>query len=658
MKPDERIDFLMDKCVVTSLFGLLLILSGSAAGQEPSALVERPYTLTEEREPCSSYAPEKRPFFGDTHIHTTLSFDANAQDTRNTPREAYGFARGNRMGIQPYNESGEPQRFIQLERPLDFVALSDHSELLGEVRVCSDPNQPHYSSLVCIAHRNSRSLSMLLFAARGLQLKSRWGMCGDDGQDCRDIATDVWQEVRDAAEEAYDRSSACEFTTFIGYEWTAGVGQGENLHRNVVFRNEKVPDYAPSWIDTPSAYHLWERLESECIEGGSGCDVLTIPHNSNISGGWMFGTAKIESAQGDKPAVDGEEAARRQRYEPLIEITQHKGASECDVVAGWSNDEFCDFETLPYDSFGGGSGAWYSNTKLPEANNFVRWALLEGLVQEQTLGVNGLKYGIIGSTDTHIAAPGLTDENAVHPGHGGFGKGGGADSPTDFADNIEFNPGGLAVVWAEENTRDSIFSGMQSRETYGTSGTRPIVRFFGGWDYPEDLCDRADLVAQGYANGVPMGSDLEAPPEGTVAPRFVVSALKDAGPNAMPLQRVQIIKGWTENGEHRERVFEVAGGDNGASVDLETCEPQGTGAANLCSVWADPDFDASAPAFYYARVLENPSCRWSQYTCNAAGVDCGDPETVPEGLAACCAESHKPSIQERAWTSPIWYQAR
>ena len=286
----------MGKRLATFLFSLLLMFNGSAVAQEPAVGVERPYALTEERESCSNYAPEKRPFFGDTHIHTTLSFDANAQDTRNTPREAYGFARGNRMGIQPYNESGEPQRFIQLERPLDFVALSDHSELLGEVRVCSDPNQPNYSSLVCIAHRNSRSLSMLLFAARGLQLKSRWGMCGDDGQDCRDIATDVWREVRDAAEEAYDRSSACEFTSFIGYEWTAGVGQGENLHRNVVFRNEKVPDYAPSWIDTPSAYHLWERLENECIEGGSGCDVLTIPHNSNISGGWMFGTAKIESA--------------------------------------------------------------------------------------------------------------------------------------------------------------------------------------------------------------------------------------------------------------------------------------------------------------------------------------------------------------------------
>jgi hypothetical protein len=615
----------------------------------------RPYKLTEQREPCANFAPLKRPLFGDTHVHTTLSFDANAQDTRNLPRQAYRFARGEKLGIQPYDEAGRATRFVQLDRPLDFVALSDHSELLGEVRLCTDPNSEAYSSWVCWGQRNSRTLSMVLLAGRVLQLKSRWGFCGDDGQGCRDTATTVWGEIQQAAEEAYDRSAACSFTSFVGYEWTAGVGQGENLHRNVIFRNDKVPGYATSWIDTPSAVHLWDRLEADCLDVGSGCDVLTIPHNSNISGGWMFGTAKVEDASGENPAVDATEARRQQRFEPLVEITQHKGASECDVVAGWGNDEFCDFETLPYDSFGGGSGNWFSTTRLPAANNFVRWALKEGLRQEIELGVNGLKFGIIGSTDTHIAAPGLTEENALHPGHGGFGKGGGADSPTDFADNIEFNPGGLAVVWAEENTRDSIFEAMLRREVYGTSGTRPIVRFFGGWDYAEDLCDSGELVSTGYAQGVPMGSDLAAPAGAKPSPRFVVSALQDPSPSARPLQRAQIIKGWIEGGEHREQVFDVAGGDNGASVDLSTCEPQGPGAANLCAVWTDPDFDPGTPAFYYARVIENPTCRWSQYTCNTAKVDCSEPASVPEGLAACCAQSHKGSIQERAWTSPIWY---
>ena len=341
---------------------------------------------------------------------------------------------------------------------------------------------------------------------------------------------------------------------------------------------------------------------------------------------------------------------------------QHKGVSECDVVAGWSNDETCGFETLAYDSFGGGRPSILTDPpRLPEANNFVRWALTEGLKQQQTLGANGLKFGIIASTDTHIAAPGLTAEDARHPGHGGFGKGEGASTVEEFTDNIEFGPGGLAVVWAEENSRDAIFEAMLRRETYGTSGTRPIVRFFGGWDYPEGLCESMDMISQAYAGGVPMGGDMSPATEAGSSPRFLVAATQDPGSRSfrgLPLERIQIIKGWLENGEHRERVFDVAGGDNGASVDLATCEPLGTGARILCGVWSDPSFDSSTPAWYYARVLENPSCRWSQYTCNAAGVDCTRPESVPEGLIACCSDTHRASIQERAWTSPIWYTPR
>ncbi|MCH2171907.1 DUF3604 domain-containing protein [Myxococcota bacterium] len=629
--------------------------SSSEQGIGIGVVPVRPYRITEEREACTDYQPFKRPFFGDTHVHTTFSFDANVQDTRNPPSEAYAFARGAKIGIQPYDGAGIPTRFVQLDRPLDFTALSDHSELLGEVRMCNDPEFDAYENWVCWGQRNSRMMSMVLFAGRVLQLKSRWGFCGQDGELCRGVASQVWQEVQRAAEEAYDRTSACEFTSFIGYEWTAGVGTGDNLHRNVIFRNEDVPDYAVSWIDTPSAHHLWERLDEECTQANDDCEVLTIPHNSNISGGWMFGTAKIEEAGISQPVITAEEAMRRARFEPIVELTQHKGASECDVVAGWSNDEFCDFETLPYDSFGGGTGTWFAPAQLPDANNFVRWALTEGLRQQDELGVNGLKFGMIGSTDSHIAAPGLTAENSIYPGHGGFGKGGGAETPTDFADNIEFNPGGLAVVWAEENTRDSIFNAMLNKETYATSGTRPILRFFGGWEYPDELCSSHELAATGYAKGVPMGGDLPPRPGGVESPRFVVSALRDSGAGGGALQRIQIIKGWIEEGEHREAIYDVAGGDNGASVDLMTCEPRGKGASSLCSVWTDPDFDPSRNVFYYARVLENPSCRWSQYTCNAAGVNCGTPEAVPEGLAACCSEEHKGSIQERAWTSPIWY---
>lgn len=639
---------------------LFALASGSIAAQQLAPPgQERPYATTEQREPCADYDPLKQPLFGDTHVHTSYSFDANSQNTRNTPRDAYRFAKGERLGIQPYDDDDNPQRFIQLDRPLDFVAVTDHAALLGEVRICTTPGTWLYWHPVCIAHRTSSDLSILLFGGRALGFRSRWGFCGDEGEVCLDQASSVWQEIQRAAEEAYDRSAACEFTSFVGYEWTASLDSGKNLHRNVIFRNERVPPLPTSWIETPSAHDLWDHLERDCLAGGQGCDVLTIPHNSNISGGLMFESAKLENSQQPYPVVDATEARRRQRFEPIVEIMQHKGSSECDVVAGWSNDETCGFETLAYDSFGGGrSGFLSGDAKLPEANNFVRWALTEGLRQQQSLGVNGLKYGIIASTDTHIAAPGLTAETRDHPGHGGFGKGEGAESIEEFADNIEFGPGGLAVVWAEENTRDSIFAAMQRRETYGTSGTRPIVRFFGGWDYSDDLCESSDLVARGYADGVPMGGDLEPQPSRDSAPHFIVSAIRDPGSvsiSSLPLQRIQIVKGWLENGEHREQVFEVAGGDNGASVDLATCEPRGSGASSLCGVWTDPDFDATSPAFYYARVFENPSCRWSQYTCNAAGVDCSEPASVPEGLAACCEESHKASIQERAWTSPIWY---
>jgi hypothetical protein len=210
------------------------------------------------------------------------------------------------------------------------------------------------------------------------------------------------------------------------------------------------------------------------------------------------------------------------------------------------------------------------------------------------------------------------------------------------------------VFWAEENNRDALFAAMRRREAYGTSGTRPVVRLFGGWRFPEDLCVRQDFAAQGYAHGVPMGGDLPAR-RADGAPRLAMFALRDPGSQAAPLQRLQIVKGWIEDGELRERVVDIAGGENDAGVDTATCEPHGDGAASLCAVWSDPAFDPDVPAFYYGRVLENPTCRWSQYVCNEAGVDCEAPGSISPGLQGCCAEDHQPVIQERAWTSPIWY---
>lgn len=641
----------------------------------PQRVNPPPFIRTEEREPCSDYTPQRRPFFGDLHVHTAWSFDANSQDTRNKPADAYRFARGEPMGIQPYDEKGKATRTIKLDRPLDFTAVTDHSEFMGEMRMCTIPGSPGYWHPVCVAHRYIPRLSFFTFAAMGMSYKTRWGFCGKDNKTCFAEAADTWQEIQQDTENAYDRSSDCTFTSFVGYEWTASAETGQNLHHNVIFRNALVPDRALSWIETPSQVQLWDYLDEECIAGKPGCDAVVIPHNANISGGLMFETARITNKDIPSDPVTAKEAIRRARWNTLFEVMQHKGASECDSrLPVWSEDEYCNFELLGYDRFGGKNTGqtrfttfdWLSPllgedtipvTTEPSEANFLRYALKKGLQQQAELGVNSFKFGLISSTDTHIAAPGLTMEKN-HPGHGGAGMGARDGVPVGLPDELEYGPGGLAVLYAEENSRDALFAAMQRREAYATSGTRPVVRFFGGWDYPENLCATGDIVAQGYAGGVPMGGDL--PPAVTTggAPRFLVWASMDNGTPEYPgsqLQRIQIIKGWFENGELRERVLDVAGGDNGASVDINTCEQSGSGHPQLCSVWDDNDFNPQAPAFYYTRVLENPTCRWSQRICADAQVRCDDPQNIPEGMENCCAPEHQKAIQERAWSSPIWY---
>lgn len=664
------------------LICLLIIPTILTLSSVAIAVDARPYAVTEKREPCTDYNNNKKPFFGDTHVHTAYSFDASAQDTRNTPRDAYRFAKGAAMGIQPYNDDDQPQRTIQLDRPLDFTVVTDHSEFLGEINICMTPGSDGYWHPICIAHRVMPQYSMYTFAAYGFHMKSRWGFCGDENENCLATAEVMWNEIQAAAEESYDRSADCSFTSFVGYEWTASVGGGDNLHRNVVFQNKHVPKRPIGWIDSPSVDYLWDFLQTECVDGseleaGETCNALTIPHNSNLSNGVMFKSAKTSIETIPDHALTAKEAAKRARWEPLVEIMQHKGSSECDNRKGWVEDEFCGFEKLPYDSFGGkntgqfesGANHWVGKlmgqetpaAETPEPNNYVRWALKKGLQHQQELGVNPFKYGIIASTDTHIAAPGLTAEKN-HPGHGGAGMGA-REGIEGLPDELEFGPGGLAVLWAEENSRDSLFAAMQRGEAYATSGTRPIVRMFGGSNYANDLCSDPEMIEKGYAGGVPMGgtltpSDLSSDKSSFNRPQFVVSALQDSGSSKIsgtPLQRIQIIKGWYANGELQEKVLDIAGGANSASVDLNSCEQSGAGHKSLCTVWEDSEFDPSAPAFYYTRVLENPSCRWSQYICLDAQVDCTDPDSVPEGLKNCCASDHQPIIQERAWTSPIWY---
>ncbi|HWP66290.1 MAG TPA: DUF3604 domain-containing protein [Candidatus Limnocylindria bacterium] len=618
---------------------LAIVLAAAGAGAD-----DRP----ERHPPCDHASALRNPYFGDIHVHTRLSLDAATQGTRAGPREAYAFARGEPLVVGPADDEGGSPRTIRLERPLDFAAVTDHAELLGEARICGDPSLPGGRSLVCAVYRRWPRLAFYLMSGRATDGRppARFSFCGSNDVYCLEAAQGPWQEIIAAAEEAYDRTSACRFTTFVGYEWTGAPG-GDNLHRNVLFANDVVPDLPISYFEAPTPADLWEQLERRCMRRLGTCEALAIPHNSNLSGGRMFTAPDLS---GQPLTVD--QAAAWRALEPLVEVMQHKGDSEC---GPGSPDELCRFEKLPYANFPG-KYAWWAR-RPPPPSNFVRDALLAGLADGRSLGVNPFRFGMIAGTDTHLGAAGATDEGG-YVGHGGAGAIPRGERLARLPDDIEFNPGGLAVLWAEQNTRASLFAAMRRREAYGTSGPRITVRFFGGWELADDLCGDARLAERGYAGGVPMGGELLGREGAAGAPRFVVSALRDSGtarsPGA-PLERVQIVKGWLDDAGTHERVFDVAVAPGPADVDLATCTPRGAGSDALCAVWADPEFDPEAPAFYYARVLEVPSCRWSTRACLQRGIDCRHPGDVPDGWQECCDAHYPKTIQERAWTSPIWY---
>ncbi|MAV75531.1 MAG: hypothetical protein CL691_02770 [Cellvibrionales bacterium] len=605
-----------------------------------------PRNYSQDRQPCLDFSHEKKAFFGDLHVHTKYSLDASTQSTRTSPDQAYRFAKGEVVGIQPWQE-GEALRSLQLDRPLDFAMVSDHAELFGETFICNTPGQEGYSSWQCKIYRHIPRAAFYLFNATATVRQTRLGFCGDDGELCRQAGSAPWLEMQTVAEQHDDKSDSCEFTAFIGYEWTGGTKTGANLHRNVVFRNAEVPSLPVSWVDG-SAQYLWQTLESQCDSTDSGCEALTIPHNSNISSGFMFNLDNDGTV-----AMTEDQFALRKKYEPIVEIMQHKGASECFYSKEFGSDELCAFEFLPVSGFFGGAP-----TKA--GDGFVRDVLKEGLIAQQKSGMNPFHFGFIGSSDTHLGTPGAVEEN-VFLGHGGAGVPAGKEIPPGLPDYLKYNPGGLAVIWAEENSRDALFDAMQRGETYATSGPRIETRLFGGWDYSSQLCESKVFAQRGYEGGVPMGGTLVSPTATESSPVFAVSALQDPGSSrssAVGLQRIQMVKGWIDaEGKKQEQVYDIAGSiDNGATLNVNTCTVSGEHSASLCSVWQDPDFQAEQPAFYYTRVLENPTCRWSQRQCVANGVNCSKPDTITDGFEGCCVAEHRPVIQERAWSSPIWYE--
>jgi hypothetical protein len=624
-----------------------------------------PWQRTEERAPCANFNRQRNPYFGDLHVHTRFSADAYIFGSRGGPRDAYRFARGERITVA--DDMEEQTRQVRLDRALDFAAVTDHAEFFGEVRLCDTPDSLLYYDDMCVSLRKADDPNdrfnvtvAWLFPAGIPNPPPSHAFCFLPGIDCDAQAISVWQEIQSEAEAAYDRSEDCAFTTFIGYENTASPA-GRHLHRNVIFRNHHVPAVASSQLETAAdgvPQGVWSAVERDCLNAGTGCDALIIPHNSNLSDGqqWL------------DPA-DAIEAQRRQDREPLVEIHQMKGNSECrfDRLAALgvqTEDELCAFEQLrtPHQ----GPDAVPLPVERYPARNLVRNTLKDGMRLEQTLGVNPFQLGFVGSTDTHNATAGNVEETGWEGGQGN----GDSSAARQIGDDVRNNPGGLAVVWAEENSRDAIFAALARRETYATTGIRPVVRFFAGALDGLD-CSQPDFVDAGYRGGTTMGGEI-GPVRGDDSPRFAVLAAKDPGSSThqgTDLQRVQIVKGWVDaNGAAQERVFDVAGAaHNGAGIDPNTCATVGSGARELCAVWEDPAFDRSQRAFYYVRLLENPTCRWSTRVCKEAGVDpfAADCASQAQGAGAtfanCCLNNDDdptidPVIQERAWTSPIWYR--
>ncbi len=599
------------------------------------------------KKPYSPYAGRNypmRPLFGDTHLHTSASMDAGAFGCRLGPRDAYRFARGEEVVAS----MGER---VRLARPLDFLVVADHSDGLGffpqllasDPAILADPMGRKWYNMIRDGQGAAAAVEIVSSFTQGTFPKAITPLPGTP------VYRKAWRDIIAAADEA---NAPHRFTAFIGYEWTSTTA-GNNLHRNVIFRDdgskarqvEPLITQKPLGSDNPR--DLWKWMSA--YEEKTGGNVLAIAHNGNLSNGRMF--PRVDTFTG-KP-LDRDYAATRARWEPLYEATQIKGDGETHPFLS-PNDEFAAFER--WDKGNLDLSALTTKDMLPY--EYARSALENGLKLEMELGINPYKFGMIGSTDAHTGLATADQDNF-------FGKTSTSEPnpsravrpflKTDNGTIMEWEQvaSGYAAVWATDNTRDAIFEALERRETYATTGPRMIVRFFGGWDFEDkDARTRMPAVA-GYAKGVPMGGDLKDAPAGK-PPTFLVAALKD--PIGANLDRIQIIKGWLDTkGQLHEKIHDVAwGGERkpdpktgklppvGNTVDVAEATWTNTiGAPELITVWKDREFDPSLRAFYYVRVLEIPTPRWTCYDAKRFGIKL--PPQVP--MVA----------QQRAYTSPIWY---
>jgi hypothetical protein len=592
----------------------------------PAPAPPKPPTV-EELEAAVPENPLKEAYFGETHVHTSYSLDANIGGARITPDGAYRFAKGEDVTVNGQKHN--------IRKPLDFVAVSDHAEFIGEMYSAQVQGAPGSDNP---AFEELRNLRTLADQRRWFLKYVQENMRGDNPSHPPfyagpETTRSAWNDV--IVKAARDHYQPGRFTTLAGFEWTAAPQAG-NMHRNVIFRDlDRLPEAPLSALDTDNEEKLWAWMAEQEKRGSR---LLAIPHNSNGSKGLMFAA----NDRAGKP-LTAEYARLRSHFERLIEMMQIKGNSEV-IPKFWPADEFANFENaVSLQTF---SGRTYRK------DNFVRWAVVKGLDYQTKLGVNPYQLGFIGGTDNHNGLPSDVAEDNYIGSHGG------ADKTVELRRTGEIdgwlkgpdaNPGSLAAVWATKNTRGAIWDAMAARETFVTSGTRIKARLFGGADLPAPA-DGRTLAEQGYKSGVPMGGTLKSLAK---APTFTVWAAKD--PNGANLDRIQIVKGWVDaKGEPQDKVFDVVwsgsrkpGKDGklppvGNTVDTKKATyTNSIGAVELIGSWTDPDFDAKRPALYYVRVLEIPTPRWTTY------------DAVRNNLPL--LKDVPATVQERAWTSPIWY---